>query len=151
MADYLVASNKRARHDYEILEAFEAGLVLHGSEVKSLRAGRADLKGSYARVEGEEVWLYDCHIGPYEQAGNAGHEPKRRRKLLLKKAEIRRLIGRVAQKGLTMIPLKIYFKGGYAKVEIAVARGRVKGDRRHQIAEETARREMQQAVRKHKG
>jgi SsrA-binding protein len=146
MSDRLVASNKRARKDYEILETFEAGLVLAGTEVKSLRGGQADLKGGYARFDDEEVWLYDCHIPHYKQGGHANHEPKRPRKLLLKKGEIQRLIGKTSQKGVTMIPLRIYFRGSWAKVEIALARARLKGDKRRRLAEETDRREMQQAM-----
>lgn len=151
MSERVVTRNKQARRDYEIFDTMEAGMVLQGSEVKSLRQGQADLKGSFARVEGEEVWLYDCHIAPYEQAGYAGHDPKRRRKLLLHRDEIRRLIGKVAQKGLTLIPLRIYFRRGYAKVELAIARARTRGDKRHKIEEQRARREMQQEVRRHKG
>lgn len=151
MSERVVTRNKQARRDYEIFDTMEAGMVLQGSEVKSLRQGQADLKGSFARVEGEEVWLYDCHIAPYEQAGYAGHDPKRRRKLLLHRDEIRRLIGKVTQKGLTLIPLRIYFRRGYAKVELAVARARTRGDKRHKIEEQRARREMQQEVRRHKG
>jgi len=151
MSERVVTRNKQARRDYEIFDTMEAGMVLQGSEVKSLRQGQADLKGSFARVEGEEVWLYDCHIAPYEQAGYAGHDPKRRRKLLLHREEIRRLIGKVAQKGLTLIPLRIYFRRGYAKVELAVARARTRGDKRRKIEEQRARREMQQEVRRHKG
>jgi SsrA-binding protein len=151
MIDRLVASNKRARHDYEILETLEAGVVLTGTEVKSLREGKADLTGGYATLIGEEVWLHDVHIPPYRQGGYANHEPKRLRKLLLSRPQIRRLIGKVAQKGITLIPLRLYFRGGWAKVEIALARGRVKGDKRQRLAEETARREMQQAMRRHRG
>jgi SsrA-binding protein len=148
MAERLVASNKRARRDFEILETFEAGIVLQGTEVKSLRMGRADLTGGYARIEGGEVWLHDCHIPPYEQGGYANHEPKRIRKLLLHRAEIRRLIGRTSRGGLTLIPLKLYFSGGYAKVLIALARGRKKGDKRRLIDDDEARREMRRAVRR---
>jgi SsrA-binding protein len=150
MADRLVATNKRARQHYEIFDTLEAGLVLLGSEVKSLRQGRADLSGSYARIEQQQVWLYECHIAPYDHAGYAGHEPKRPRKCLLNRGEIRRLIGRVSQKGLTLVPLRIYFRRGYAKVELAVARGVTKGDKRRRITEETARREMDQEIRRHK-
>ncbi len=150
MSDRLVASNKRARHDYEISESYEAGLVLTGTEVKSLRSGQANLKGSYARVEGEELWLYDCHIPPYKQGGLANHEPRRPRKLLMNRSEIRRLIGKVAQKGVTLIPLRIYFQGSWAKVEIAVARAKQKGDKRRRLAEEVDRREMQQATQRHR-
>jgi SsrA-binding protein len=151
MSERLVASNKKARRNYEVLEAIEAGVVLVGTEVKSLRAGRADLTGSFARIEGGEVWLYDCHIPAYEQGGYSNHEPKRPRKLLLHKSEIRRLVGKTSQKGVTLIPLKLYFKEGYAKVLIAVARGRAKSDKRHLIAEEEARREMKQEARRLKG
>ncbi len=151
MAERLVASNKRARRDYEIQDTVEAGIVLQGTEVKSLRAGQADLTGSFARVEGGEVWLYDCHIPPYKEGGYINHEPKRPRKLLLHKSEIRRLIGKVAQQGITLIPLKLYFHGGYAKVLLAVARGRAKADKRYRIAEEEARREIKLAVRRIKG
>ncbi len=151
MPQRLVATNKRARRDYEILETIEAGLVLTGTEVKSLRAGRADLTGSYARLEADEIWLLDSHIPPYAQGGYANHEPKRPRKLLLHQREIRRLIGRLSQKGLTLVPLKLYFHGGYAKVLLAVARGRGKGDKRRQIEDDEARREMKQAMRAVKG
>jgi len=146
MAERQVATNKRARRDYEILETFEAGIVLQGTEVKSLRMGRADLTGSYARIEGGEIWLFDCHIPPYEQGGYANHEPKRSRKLLLHRAEIRRLIGKTSRGGVTLIPLKIYFSGGYVKALIALARGRKKGDKRRVIDDDEARREMRQAT-----
>jgi SsrA-binding protein len=151
MAERLIASNKRVRRDFEIIETIEAGLVLTGTEVKSLRAGRADLSGSFARIEAGEVWLVDCHIPPYEQGGYANHEPKRQRKLLLHRREIRRLIGRVSHKGLTLVPVKLYFRGGYAKVLLAVARGRGKGDKRRLIEDDEARREMKQAMRSLKG
>ncbi len=151
MAERLVASNKRIRRDYEIIETVEAGLVLTGTEVKSLRAGRADLSGSFARIEGGEVWLIDCHIPPYEQGGYSNHEPKRPRKLLLHRHQIRRLIGRVSQKGLTLVPVRLYFQGGYAKILLAVARGRGKGDKRRRIEDDEARREMKKALRSLKG
>ena len=151
MSERLVASNKRARHDYEILETYEAGMVLTGTEVKSLRDGQADLTGGYARLVGEEVWLYDCQIPQYKQGGYANHEPKRPRKLLLRSEEIRRLIGKVAARGVTIIPLRLYFKQGWAKVEIAVARGRSRGDKRHRLEEETDRREMRQEMDRHRG
>jgi len=151
MAERLVASNKKARRNFEVLSTIEAGMVLLGTEVKSLRAGQADLTGSFARIDGGEMWLYDCHIPPYERGGSTNHEPKRRRKLLLHKSEIRRLIGKVAQKGITLVPLKLYFKEGHAKVLIAVARGLVKSDKRQRISEEEARREMKQAAGRFKG
>lgn len=150
MADRPVATNKRARRDFEVLETLEAGMVLQGTEVKSLRAGQADLAGSYSRVEGNEVWLYDCHIPHYREGGYANHDPKRPRKLLLHRREIKRLIGKVAQKGVTLVPLRLYFKGGYAKVLLGVVRGRQKGDKRRVMEDEVARREMKQAVRRHK-
>ena len=146
MAERLVASNKRARRNFEVLDTIEAGMVLLGTEVKSLRAGQADLTGSFARIDAGEMWLYDCHIPPYEKSGYVNHEPKRRRKLLLHKSEIRRLIGKVAQKGITLVPLKLYFREGNAKILIAVARGRAKSDKRQRISEEEARREMKQAA-----
>ena len=148
MAERPIASNKRARRDFEILDTYEAGIVLQGTEVKSLRRGRADLTGSYARVEGGEVWLFDCHIPPYEQGGYANHEPKRPRKLLLHRAEIRRLIGRTSRGGVTLIPLRLYFSGGYAKVQLALARGRKKGDKRRLIDDDEAKREMRQATQR---
>lgn len=143
----LIASNRRAHHNFEILETHEAGLVLQGTEVKALRDGRADLKESYARVEREEVWLLGCHISPYAQGNRQNHDPVRPRKLLLHKGEITRLLGRVMEKGLTLVPLRLYFKGGRAKVEIGLARGRKTLDKRHVIREREERREMQRAVR----
>jgi SsrA-binding protein len=143
----LIASNRRAFHDYEILETYEAGLVLRGTEVKSLRDGRADLKESYARIEREEAWLFGCHISPYTQGNRANHDPLRPRKLLLHRGEINRLLGRVMEKGLTLVPLRLYFKSGRAKAELGLARGRKLLDKRHVIREREARREMDRAVR----
>ena len=143
----LIASNRRARHDFEILETHEAGLVLRGTEVKALRDGRADLKESYARIEGVEAWLLGCHISPYAQGNRQNHDPVRPRKLLLHKGEITRLLGRVMEKGLTLVPLRLYFKAGRAKVELGLARGRKTLDKRHAIREREERREMQRAVR----
>lgn len=121
----VVAENRRARHDYHIEESIEAGIVLTGSEIKSVRAGRVNLRGSYARVVNNEVFLYEAHISPYEQSGTYfNHDPMRPRKLLLHRREIRRLIGLVRQKGLTLVPLRIYFKGRRAKVELGIARGK---------------------------
>ena len=116
--DRLVTENRKARHDYEILETFEAGMVLTGSEVKSLRAGRANLKDSYARIDRGEAFLLNAHISPYAAASHFGHEPERNRKLLLHRSEIDKLNGRIQERGLTVIPLKIYFKNGRAKVLI---------------------------------
>jgi SsrA-binding protein len=143
----LIASNRRARHNFDILETYEAGLVLRGTEVKALRDGRADLKESYARVEGGEAWLVGCHISHYTQGNRANHDPLRPRKLLLHKREIGRLLGKIMEKGLTLVPLRLYFKAGRAKVEIGLARGRKTLDKRHAIREREERREMERAVR----
>ena len=143
----LVASNRKAFHNFEILETCEAGLVLQGTEVKALREGRADLKESYARVEGTAAWLLGCHISPYAQGNRANHDPLRPRKLLLHRREIDRLLGRVMEKGLTLVPLRLYFKQGRAKVELGLARGRKTLDKRHAIREREERREMDRAIR----
>jgi SsrA-binding protein len=138
-----VATNRRARHKFEAVEKMEAGIVLQGSEVKSLRNGKAQMTDAYAVVEKAEVWLRNLHIPPYEPASRENHEPERPRKLLLHKAEIERLIGKTAEKGLTLIPLRIYFKGSRAKVELALARGKEGRDRRRQIADRDVRREVE--------
>jgi SsrA-binding protein len=143
----LIASNRRAHHDFEILETYEAGLVLRGTEVKALRDGRADLKESYARVEGDEAWLLGCHISPYAQGNRANHDPLRPRKLLLHRAEINRLLGKIMERGLTLVPLRLYFKQGRAKVALGLARGRKLLDKRHVIREREERREMGRALR----
>jgi SsrA-binding protein len=143
----LVASNRRAHHDFDILETHEAGLVLQGTEVKSLREGHADLKEAYARVEGDEAWLLGCHISPYTQGNRANHDPLRPRKLLLHRGEIDRLLGRIMEKGLTLVPLRLYFKQGRAKVELGLARGRKTLDKRHAIREREERREVARALR----
>lgn len=140
----VVSRNKKARHEYEILETYEAGLVLRGPEVKSVRAGKVAFQDSFARVENGEVWLYNLHISPYEPAQRWNADPTRPRKLLLQKGEIRRLIGRVEEKGLTLVPLDLYFRRGYAKLTLALARGRKVHDRR----EELRRRAMEREVRK---
>jgi SsrA-binding protein len=137
-----VVTNRRARHKFEPVEKMEAGIVLQGSEVKSLRNGKAQMTDSYAVVEKGEVWLRKLHIPPYEQASE-NHEPERPRKLLLHKGEIERLIGKTAEKGLTLIPLRIYFKGPRAKVELALARGKEGRDRRRDIADRDVRREVE--------
>jgi SsrA-binding protein len=140
-----VVSNRRARHDYEILERYESGIVLTGAEVKSLRAGRGSLAEAYARVRGHEIWLEGMHIPPYEQAmDKARWEPIRPRKLLLHRKEIDRLIGTTAEKGLALIPLRVYFAHGLAKVELGLARGRRQFEKRQAIAEREHRREMDQ-------
>jgi SsrA-binding protein len=144
----LVASNRRARHEYDIEESVEAGLVLTGTEVKSLRTGRASLGEAYARVEGGEVWLHHLHIPPYDAGNIFNHEPLRRRKLLLHRAQIRRLAARAAQKGYTLIPLRLYFARGRAKVELGVARGKKLYDKRSAIGEREARRAAERAVKR---
>ncbi len=143
----VVASNRKARHDYEILDTFEAGMALVGTEVKSLRDGKVVLKDAHARVEGGELWLVGVHVAPYEQAdGFGGHDPERPRKLLLHRYEIEELAARTAQEGLTVVPLSVYFKEGRAKVELGLARGRRNYDKRHAIAERDAAREAAKAL-----
>jgi SsrA-binding protein len=151
--DRVVASNRKARHDFSVLETVEAGLVLVGSEVKSLREGHVQLADAYARVNDGEIWLEGVHIAPYAFArGFGAHDPDRARKLLLHGDEISRLRARVAQDRLTLVPLKIYFRDGRAKVELALARGRKKGDQREAIAERDAKREAARSLgRQRKG
>ena len=146
--DGLVTENRKARHDYEILETFEAGMVLTGSEVKSLRAGRANLKDSYARIDRGEAFLLNAHISPYAAASHFGHEPERNRKLLLHRSEIDKLNGRIQERGLTVIPLKIYFKNGRAKVLIGVGRGKKAYDKRESIKQRDTKREIDRAMRR---
>lgn len=141
-----VVANRRARHDYQLEETYEAGIQLLGSEVKSLRAGRASLQDAYARVRGGEVWLVNMHIAPYEQAGPFNHDPLRPRKLLLHKAEIRRLVGKVKERGYTLVPLRVYFRRGLAKVELALARGKRQYDRREDIRRREAERQVARAL-----
>ncbi len=141
-----VATNRRARHDYEITERFEAGIALTGSEVKSLRGGRASLSESFARVQGSEVWLENMHIPPYEQGDKRGYDPRRTRKLLLHRSEIQRLIGKTAEKGLALVPMRIYFTHGLAKVELGLGRGKREFEKRQAIAEREHKREMERAT-----
>ncbi len=138
-----VASNRRARHEYFILETFEAGIALQGSEIKSIRAGQISLAEAYVRIDGREAWLEDAHIAPYEQASIFNHAPRRPRKLLLHSNEIRKLWNIVRQKGVTIIPLSVYLKDGRAKVEIAVARGKKLYDKRAEIAKRDTQREIE--------
>lgn len=142
----LIAQNKKARHDYHVEDVFEAGLVLTGTEVKSLRAGRASLVDGYAVVKDGEVWLHGVHIPEYLQGTWTNHVPRRPRKLLLHRREISRLIGKTRESGLTLVPLALYFKDGRAKVEIALARGKRTYDKRQALAEKQARREAERAV-----
>lgn len=152
-ASQRIADNRRARHDYEVLDSFEAGIVLQGSEVKSLRLGQVQLADAFARLSGDELWLEGVHIAPYQFANGVGaHDPDRRRKLLLHRAEIDRLADRLKQDRLALVPLRLYFKDGRAKVELAVARGRQKGDKRQAIAERDSQREIERELgRRRKG
>lgn len=143
-----ITVNRKARHDYFIEETYEAGIVLLGTEVKSLRENKASLIDAYATVKGGEVWLLNAHISPFEKGNIFNHPPRRPRKLLLNKQEIRRLIGRVSEKGFTLIPLRMYFHRGIAKVEIALARGKRTFDKREAIAKKEAKREVERALRR---
>jgi SsrA-binding protein len=146
-SDRLIAQNRRASHDYFILETVEAGIQLTGTEVKSLRAGKASLAEAYASVEGDEAFVRQMHIPPYEQGNRWNQDPVRRRKLLLHRAEIQMLQESVARKGLTIIPLKLYFSRGFAKLLLGIAKGKKTHDKRHTIAERDAQREMDRARR----
>ena len=146
-----VATNRKAYHDYFIEEKYEAGILLQGTEVKSLREGRVNLQDSYASVRGSEVFLHQCHISPYSHGNIMNHEPTRVRKLLLHKTEISKLLGKTQQKGLTLIPLRIYFsKRGFAKVELGLAKGKKLYDRRETIKAREAGREVQRAIKERK-
>ncbi len=144
----VVCTNRKARKNYHILETMEAGIALTGTEVKALRAGMAHLQDAYAALEEEEIFLYNAHISPYKEGNRFNHEPKRTRKLLMHKREIRRLIGKVQQKGFTLIPLSFYFNdAGKMKVEIGLARGKKSYDKRREIAERDAKRDMRRALK----
>ncbi len=138
-----VARNRQARHRYQLIETFECGIVLQGTEVKALRDGKAQLTDAYATIEAGEVWLRGLHIPPYPPAAGENHEPERPRKLLLHRYEVERLIGRSQRKGLTMVPTRVYFKGPRAKVELALAQGKEQRDRRREIADRDIRREIE--------
>jgi len=142
-----IATNRRARFDYEVVETIEAGIVLVGSEVKSLRNGRADLKDSYAAVKSGEMWLYGLRISPYEFALDGGHQPERERKLLLHRLEIDKIGAKLAERGLTLVPLQLYFKDGKAKLELGLAKGKSNYDKRETLKRRQAEREMQRAIR----
>lgn len=144
----IIARNRRARHDYHIEDTFEAGLVLTGTEVKSLRAGRASLTEAFAQVSGDELWLHGLHIPEYAQGTWTNHDPRRTRKLLLHRKEIDRLASQVAERGFTIVPLSLYFSGGKAKVELALARGKRTYDKRHDLARRDAAREVDRALRR---
>ncbi|MGY1451970.1 SsrA-binding protein SmpB [Streptomyces sp. SS8] len=142
----LIAQNKKARHDYLILDTYECGLVLTGTEVKSLRQGRASLVDGFAQLDGGEAWLHNVHIPEYSQGTWTNHSARRRRKLLMHRAEIDKLIGKLQESGLTLVPLQLYFKDGRAKVEIALARGKKEYDKRQTLREKQDRREAERAV-----
>jgi SsrA-binding protein len=144
----VIARNRRARHDYHIEDTVEAGLVLTGTEVKSLRAGRASLTEAFAQVTGDELWLHGLHIPEYTQGTWNNHDPRRTRKLLLHRKEIDRLASEVAERGFTIVPLSLYFSGGRAKVELALARGKRTYDKRHDLAQRDAAREVDRALRR---
>ena len=143
----VVANNRRARHDYELLETFEAGIVLTGTEIKSVRGSKVSLQRSYVQNRDGQLWLMECHISPYEHAGYEQHDPTRPRKLLLHRREINQIVDALQLKGLTMVPTKMYLKDGWAKVEIALARGKKQYDKRADLAKRDANRQVERALR----
>jgi len=143
----VVAENRKAFHDYYIEDRVEAGIILTGTEIKSIRNGRVNLKDSYARLDDGEVWVHQMHISPYEQGNRFNHDPLRPRKLLLHRSEINKLIGKIQQQGLTLIPIKIYLKKGMAKVELAVGQGKKNYDKRQALAEREGKRDIERALR----
>lgn len=143
----LIAQNKKARHDYSIEETYEAGMVLTGTEIKSLRGGRGNLKDSFARVSNGEVWLHNMHISPYEQGNRYNHDPVRTRKLLMHRKEIDKLIGLTREKGYTLVPLKVYIKSGFAKILLGLGKGKKKYDKREDLKQKDAKREIQRAFK----
>ncbi|WP_026688413.1 SsrA-binding protein SmpB [Alteribacter aurantiacus] len=150
MADgKLVAQNKKARHDYHIEETYEAGLVLTGTEIKSIRGGRINLKDSFARVSNGEAWIHNVHISPYEQGNRYNHDPVRTRKLLLHRKQINQLIGLSKEKGYTLVPLKVYLKNGFAKVLIGLGKGKKKYDKREDLKSKAAKRDIERAFKDH--
>ena len=143
----IAVRNRKARHEYQVLETWQAGIVLQGTEVKSLRDGKANLQDSFARLDGGELWLYNLHISPYEAGNRFNHEPLRPRKLLLHRRQLRKLIGQVEQKGLTLVPLDIHFQRGIAKVTLALVRGKKLHDKRDDLRRRDAEREIQRAYK----
>lgn len=143
----IIANNKKAYHDFNILDKYIAGIVLTGTEIKSIRAGRINLKDSYAHIENGEVWLYKVHISPYEQGNRYNHEPERTRKLLLTKQDIKKLIGVTKESGVTLVTLKIFIKGGWAKIEIGIAKAKKLHDKRAALTKKTTDREIQRAIK----
>jgi len=142
-----VAQNKKARHDYHIEEVYETGIALTGTEIKSIRAGRVQLKDSFARIENGEVMLHNVHISPYEQGNRFNHEPERTRRLLMKRLEILKLVGLTREKGYSLVPLSIYLKGGWAKVQLALVKGKKNYDKREDLKKKDAQREVERALR----
>lgn len=147
MSKQVIATNRKVRHDYEVLDTFEAGIVLTGSEVKSLRAKQLTLKDSYADIVRGELWLVNAHIAPYSYAREGGHDPERHRKLLVHRHELQRLVGKLAEQGLTLVPTQVYFSDGIAKVELALAKGRRRHDKRRELRDKEDRREMRRMRR----
>jgi SsrA-binding protein len=150
-AERLLAENRKAYHDYELLETYEAGMVLMGTEVKSIRRGRANLRDSYARIERGELYAFNIHISPYENRGYADHEPMRKRKLLLHRSELRKLIGRTIEKGLTLVPVRMYLKNGKVKMAVSLARGKKEHDKRETVRRREIDRETRAAVKGKRG
>jgi SsrA-binding protein len=146
-AERIIAENRKAFHDFHIIETFEAGVVLQGTEVKAIREGRVNLRDSFARVEDGEVFIYNVHISPYSHRGYADHEPTRRRKVLLHRQEIRKLIGKTVERGMTLVPVRLYFKGGKVKVALSLARGKQAHDKREAIKRREADRETRAALK----
>ncbi|HJO39425.1 MAG: SsrA-binding protein SmpB [Vicinamibacterales bacterium] len=146
-----IAENRKAFHDFHILDTFEAGVVLAGTEVKAIREGRVNLRDSFGRVEAGEVFVYNIHISPYSHRGYAEHEPTRRRKLLLHKAEIRKLVGKTVERGMTLVPIRMHFKNGKIKVAIALAKGKKSPDKRERIRQREAERETRAAIKERRG
>ena len=147
VGEKVIATNRKAFHNFSILETYEAGLVLRGTEVKSLREAQVNFKDCYAAIDNGEAWLIGCHITPYHHGSDANHDPERKRKLLLHRREIGRLLGKVAERGLTLVPLRLYFKEGRAKIELGLARGKKLYDKRAAIRERDERREMAKEAR----
>ena len=151
MGEYkLISSNKKAYHDFNILETITAGIVLTGTEIKSVRAGRVNLKDGFAKIENNEVWLYNTHISPYDMGNRYNHEPERKRKLLLTKKEISKLLGKIKQTGFTLVPTKLFISEGWAKVEIGLAQGKKLYDKREAIAAKSAKRDIDRAIKQNR-
>lgn len=143
----LLAENRKAFHDYEILEKYTAGIVLTGTEIKSIRKGSVNLKDGFARIEAGEMWLYNVHVSPYENGNRYNHDPLRKRKLLLTKQELKKLIGKTKESGFAIVPINMHLENGFAKVEIAIAKGKTLHDKRETISKKTAKREIEKAIK----